>query len=187
MPSGASAPPVCTLRCCTCQVEGDDALVAEADRRLGDAEGDFGLVVAERAVDHAGDHAEVLLAALEARAARPRWPRRARGPPCAELGAVAHLQVAEMVARRILAHLVRHALDGLGRLQHRDRGVELLQEFLEVVGVIHQHEAADRLGIARGEGGAGIARELDQRLGAGATRRGAHGARPWAIARSTRE
>ena len=84
----------------------------------------------------------------------------------AELGAVAHLQVAEVIAGRILAHLVGHALDGLGRLQHRDGGVELPEELLEVMRVIHQHEAADVVGVARGERGARLAGELDQRLGA---------------------
>ena len=148
------------------QVEGDDALVAEAHRRLGDAERHLGGVVPERAVDHPGHDAEVPLAAGQAAQLGGDRLVEREAALGAQVGAVAHLEVAEIVARRILAHLVRHPLDGLGRLQHRDGGVELLQELLEVMRVIHQHELPDDVGIGRGQRRPGGAGELDQRFGA---------------------
>ena len=71
-----------------------------------------------------------------------------------------------MITLRILAHFVRHTLDGFRCLQHRDGGVELLQELLEVVRVIDEHELPDDVGIGRGERRAGSAGELDQGFGA---------------------
>ncbi len=46
--------------------------------------------------------------------------------PCRwlELGAVANLEIADVVAGRVLHHLVGHPLDRLGRLQQRDGEVE---------------------------------------------------------------
>ena len=83
----------------------------------------------------------------------------------AEVGTVAHLQIAEMSRAASSHHLVRHPLDRLGRLQHRDGGVEPLRYSSRFCASIHQHEPAERLGVVGGQCDAGVAGELDQRLG----------------------
>ena len=122
-----------------------------------------GLVVPERAVDDPGDDAEVPLA--PGQPAQLGLERRLHGEPAAgaELRAVAHLEVAEPVARRILHHLVGHPLDRLGRLQQRDGVLEPREVVLQAAGVAHHHEAPERLGIGRRQGELRLPGELDHR------------------------
>ena len=85
--------------------------------------------------------------------------------PPAQPGAVAHLEIADVVARRVLHHLVGDPLDRLGALEQRDGVLEPLEIVLEIGRVVHQHEPAElHSGPVSGSANPACAGQLDHRL-----------------------
>jgi hypothetical protein len=84
--------------------------------------------------------------------------------PPAQMGAVADLEVAQVVACGVLHHLIGHPLQRLGRLQQRDRDVEPLEIILEVFRIVDQHEPAELIGIGGGQVELCRPSQIDHRL-----------------------
>ncbi len=89
--------------------------------------------------------------------------RKAAG--AAQRRAVANLNVADALPRRVFHHLVGDPLQRIRRLQQRHGDIKAAEVVLEAARIIHEHEAAKCFGIGGGELHLGGARELQHRLG----------------------
>jgi hypothetical protein len=119
--------------------------------------------VAQRADDHAAEHAVIGLRAAES--VERGLDRLLERQPATrvEHGGVADLDVAHAFPPRVLGELVGDPLERVGRLHHLERDVEAGEVLLEVPRVVDPHVVGELLGGGPGHRRAILAAELEQR------------------------
>ena len=95
------------------QIERNHAAIPERDRTFRELERYSGIVVPKRAIDDSGNDSKVPLSLSQAAELCLHYLLQRQTFPLTQMRAVTNLEIAHVVAGRVLDHLVCHPLDGL--------------------------------------------------------------------------